>query len=103
MLLKLTFTDWCLTKHATGPLKILQSRVFRDAAWVDILLDTTGPDSVVVMQATTQSFEKLTVAEVFAGRFQGWSQAAWSLHQLSVPISMACGVEKAADCVQCKN
>ena len=99
VLLKLTFTDWCLTKHATGPLKILQSRLFRDAAWDDILLDTTGPDSVVVMQTTTQSFEKLTVAEVFAGGFQGWSQAAWCLHQLSVPISMAWGVEKAADCV----
>ena len=98
-LLKLTRTDWIMIKHCQVPLKILQASTVKPDDRSDIILDCTGPQSVVVCQIATTCHETLTVAEVFAGGYQGWSQAAWTMHKLGAPLSMRWGIEKALDTV----
>ena len=99
VLVKMTLADYYLVKHATAPLKIFQAKSFQDPSWEGVVLDCTGPDAVIVSQVHISSHEHLAVAELFAGGFQGWSQASWLLHQKHVPLSMTWAVEKAADCV----
>ena len=99
IILKMTQTDWLLVKHSTLPLKVLQASTVKPDERGDVILDTTGPQCVIISQVETSRHETLTFAEIFAGGFQGWSQAAWSLQRIGVPVSVAWGVEKAADCV----
>ena len=100
ILLKLPSADWSMVRHSSKPLKILQAVTAKDPLWHDLVLDCTGLDSVVVAQIETECTESLVVAELFAGGFQGFSQAAWALHRAGLPISVKWGVEKAPDCLQ---
>ena len=100
ILLKLPSADWSMVRHSSKPLKILQAVTTKDPLWLDLVLDCTGVDSVVVAQIETECTESLVVAELFAGGFQGFSQAAWALHRAGLPISVRWGVEKAPDCLQ---
>ena len=55
---------------------------------------------MVVTTANIEGGAHLTVAELFSGGFQGWSQAAWLLHRMQVPVSVQWGVEYSPNCVR---
>ena len=99
VLLRLTLADWYLVRHGSLPWKIFQAKSCSNPEEGQVILDCTGPDAVIISQIPISSHEHLTVAEMFAGGYQGWSQAAWILRQKSVPLSMKWGIEKAADCI----
>ena len=97
VLLKFRYADWVLYSLVEGPLKILNVGVSWVGAWI---LDATPVESVVVGTAQIEGGTKLTVAEFFSGAFMGWSQAAYLLHRMGVPISASWGIEVNASCVE---
>ena len=96
-LLKLTYSDWNLYQLTQAPLKALNVQVSYVGGWI---IDCTGWESVIVTAATLEDGAHLTVAELFSGGFQEWSQAAWLLHRMQVPVSVQWGVECNSDCVK---
>ena len=102
-LLKMRLAEWNLWRVVQGPLKVLNVGVQWVGAWV---LDATEHESVVVATAKIEDSTSISAAEFFAGAFMGWSQAAYMLHRLRVPLSVDWGIERNPECMpmqQCQS
>ena len=84
VVVRMKLSDW----HAVGKhspcLRILHSMLGEDEALP--VIDTTFGAAVVSGLCTIRSDESLTMAEVFSGAYNGWSQAAYVLRSLGVPV-----------------
>ena len=98
VLLKIRNIDWQLVRWSGKPLKVLQAQLDAVPEWRSPVIDCTGVETVLVSHIEVGQPEVLRVAEFFAGGFQGWTQAAYVMHTLGAPVSVAWGVEKSPVC-----
>ena len=67
----------------------------------EIILDSTIGPAFLSGRVPVDCFETIRVAELFAGGFCGWSQAAYCLQQGGLPVRRTWMLDNAREVVQC--
>ena len=79
VLVRLTTTDWIAVAKHCKRIRILQARVLHGTTGP--IIDATLPVTAVAGHTTLLAHEQIQVAELFAGSFLGWTQAAYVIHK----------------------
>ena len=98
VLVRLNFADWVVTAKHSESIRILQSRVLEGDTCP--ILDATLPTTTVAGQTVLNQGEQLQVAEIFAGSFMGWTQAAYVIHRGGHPVRTRLLVDNEASCCE---
>ena len=94
--MRLSFADWVSTAKHSSSIRILQARVL--AGMDGPVLDATLPATTVAGLTVLNHGEQLQVAELFAGSFMGWTQAAYVIHKGCHPLRVRLLVDREASC-----
>ena len=98
-LLRVRLGDWHASVQHADQINALWTQVNIEAGC--IILDSAIGPAFLSTKVNVESFEVVKVAELFAGGFCGWSQAAYCLQEGGVPVRRTWMLDNAPEVLPC--
>ena len=98
VLVRMSLTDWFGVASHCGCIRVLQTRGHLQQD--HIVLDATEAFATVSGDVCLRADETIQVAELFAGGYNGWHQAATVIHRNQLPMRTRFSLDRDRHCAQ---